>query len=243
MPNLVRIKAWELPLDFYELADDSARVRAVEAVCCKAEPYVGPRLLPPMTIWQEAIVVGFCSLVGAPLVGLAAFGTSLYFGWYKLLACLLVISVALAVQPLPHVVRFRRHRLSLLMARYFGLEFIVDRDDGPVAAVVCTAAAFGGLSDGTVVSADRVPRLHLACPHGVMNYGAHIFTSFSRWMVGVDQVTATASAVTATPGLRQFAAPLWGVSASRGSLFKRLSRGEAIGIIPDGIQGSAFHLQ
>ena len=51
------------------------------------------------------------------------------------------------------------------------------------------------------------------------------------------QVTAVAGAVMITPGLRQFAAPLWGVGAGRKNLLKRLDRGETIGLIPDGING------
>ena len=57
-------------------------------------------------------------------------------------------------------------------------------------------------------------------------------------LIGNDQVTAVASAVKRTPGLRQFATPLWPVGASREELSMRLQeRGQTIGIIPDGING------
>ena len=45
--------------------------------------------------------------------------------------------------------------------------------------------------------------VNLACPHGVVNYGATVFTFFSRWLTGADQLTAVADAVKRAPGLRQ----------------------------------------
>ena len=82
------------------------------------------------------------------------------------------------------------------------------------------------------------PMINCACPHGVMNFGAVAFCFLSRWLIGNDQVTAVASAVKHTPGLRQFAAPIWPVGASRKELSTRLKeRGQTVGIIPDGING------
>lgn len=236
--RLVRIETWRLPLDFFELADDDARFRAMEAVTVSADKSDNKKPLPEMSVLEEAQCVLYCALVGTPLVLLVGFIASIALGWWWMLACLIAITSALALQPLPRSLKYRRSRLSILLCRYFALEFLFDRDDGPIAAVAATRAALkAGVPDGSVIADDGVSRLHLACPHGVMNYGAVIFTTLSRWLVGVDQLTAVAGAVQATPGLRQFAAPLWGVGASRSSMQRRLLKGETMGLIPDGING------
>ena len=236
MPNLVRIQLWRLPLDFFELPNDEARSCAVESVTIPAIP--GPRSLPPMTAWEESLCMLYCMLLGTPLILLLLVPGCIAFGCFRGLVLVLGIVAMLYLQPLPRHLKYRRSRLAILLCRYFAMEFLFDRDDGPIAACAGTRGALKqDVPDGAVIASDGISRLHLACPHGVMNYGAVIFTSLSRWLVGVDQLTAVAGAVSSTPGLRQFAAPLWAVSASRASLSSRLTRGETIGLIPDGING------
>jgi len=236
--RLVRVETWRLPLEFFELADDDARFRAVEAVTVTAESIEKPMSMPALSVWEEAQCVLYCSLVGTPLVMFFGVLVCFVLAWWWTFTGLFISAAALTLQPLPCSLKYRRSRLAILLCRYFALEFLFDRDDGPIAAVAGTRAALkAGMPDGSVVAVDGISRLHLACPHGVMNYGAVIFTTLSRWLVGVDQRTAVAGAVQATPGLRQFAAPLWGVDASRASMHRRLLVGETIGLIPDGING------
>ena len=45
------------------------------------------------------------------------------------------------------------------MARYFALEFILDKDDPRIGSLAAGCAA---VSDGAVVASDGIPRLHLA---------------------------------------------------------------------------------
>ena len=101
--------------------------------------------------------------------------------------------------------------------------------------MAATAAALDASQpEGGTTNPGGVGVVNLACPHGVVNYGATIYTFFSRWLTGTDQLTAVADAVTRAPGLRHFAAPLWPVSASSGSLGRLLARGEAVALCVSG---------
>merc|ERR1712228_1006052 len=96
----------------------------------------------------------------------------------------------------------------------------------------------------------------LACPHGVLNFGAIIWVFFSRWITGLEQYTAGAHVVAWVPGLRYLCASLWIISADRSSIKRALQeppkitdkagqkigtevprRGGMVGIVPDGIAG------
>ena len=111
----------------------------------------------------------------------------------------------------------------------------VDETPGQQQAMTDPSSSSSSSSSSRVVIGG--PMINMACPHGVMNFGAVVFCYFSRWLVGSDQVTAVAGAVQVTPGLRQFAAPIWPVGASREELSALLQRKKVIGIIPDGING------
>ena len=122
-----------------------------------------------------------------------------------------------------------------MWAKYFGFEIrfeiIIDRDQSPQAKVAATAAALDASQpEGGTTNPGGVGVVNLACPHGVVNYGATVFTFFSRWLTGADQLTAVADAVKRAPGLRHFTAPLWPVSASSSSLGRLLARGEAVAL-------------
>lgn len=124
--------------------------------------------------------------------------------------------------------------MGVTLARYFGMEFVLDashpmffpgrasEEDAPPESLKCLAGH---------------AMVNLAGPHGVMNYGAAIFCFFSRWLVGSDQCTAAADVVRFVPGLRHFTAPLWIVPASRREIAKRFDAKEMLGIVPDGISG------
>ena len=244
--RLVKYQVWRLRDDFFELETEDARFAALAEVCVPAEPLQGPRVLPPMSAWEQSIVIGYCSLVALPLGILSSSAICVGFGWWRLLGLTLAGSLTLALQPLPFTRESRRRRVGLLLCKYFALELMCDRDAGPFSAMFGTPAA-GCDSQGRKGRSARVsseaigrdgPVISCACPHGVMNYGAVAFSFLSRWFIGNEQVTAVASAVKHTPGLRQFAAPLWPVDAGRDELLPRLKeRGQTVGIIPDGING------
>ena len=51
------------------------------------------------------------------------------------------VSFMLLYHPISHALAYRRNRLGLVWAKYFGLEIIIDRDQSPQAKVAATAAA------------------------------------------------------------------------------------------------------
>ena len=149
------------------------------------------------------------------------------------------VSFMLVYRPGSHALAYRRNRLGLVWAKYFGFEIrfeiIIDRDQSPqaMAATDCCRArclTARGRHDQPGRRGRGQPMVNLACPHGVVNYGATVFTFFSRWLTGADQLTAVADAVKRAPGLRHFTAPLWPVSASSSSLGRLLARGEAVAL-------------
>lgn len=125
------------------------------------------------------------------------------------------------------------------MARYFSVVAVIDRRD-PLQGHFCTP------------DVDRkekpFPIVPLACPHGVLNFGATVWVYFERWMIGVEQYSAGITAVCYIPGLRYFVQPLWFVPVDRASLKRCLRerpmegrpRGGCVGVVPDGIAG-IFH--
>jgi hypothetical protein len=263
MVRLVRVQLWRLPLNFFEGTDETWRYAEVERVTVPALPRTEARQLPSMSRREELAVVAYCSLLASPLLFLLLLIVFCWFHCWRALGLLIALVVTLVLQPLPHTREARMKQVGILLARYFALEILFDRADaGPLARVACTRACNGfGITDvvltpttakalaagGSAVeeqpqtaslsSSSRAPMINMATPHGVMNFGAVSFCWLSRWLVGSDQVTAVAGAVQATPGLRQFAAPLWPISAGRSALMGRLQRGQDIGIIPDGING------
>jgi hypothetical protein len=51
------------------------------------------------------------------------------------------VSFMLLYHPISHALAYRRNRLGLVWAKYFGFEIIIDRDQSPQAKVAATAAA------------------------------------------------------------------------------------------------------
>ena len=58
MVRLVKYELWRLRDDFFELESESARFAALEKVSLPAEARDGPRPLPPMSAWEQTIVIG-----------------------------------------------------------------------------------------------------------------------------------------------------------------------------------------
>jgi len=148
--------------------------------------------------------------------------------------------VALALHPFdPYSMQARRRKIGLIMARYFSVVAVIDRQD-PLQGHFCTPGV------------DRIekpfPLVPLACPHGVVNFGATVWVYLERWIIGMEQYTAGVPAVRYVPGFRYFVQPLWFVPVDRASLQRSLRerptegrpRGGCVGVIPDGIAG-IFH--
>lgn len=231
MVKLQTIRIWALPYNFFEARDDVARFAMLAGVTSDSVSRDSLRLPPPMPVLEQVIAVATCSLVAVPLVlPLALVALCVAGCWVALTALLLLVGLSM-LHPISHSLAYRRNRLGLVWAKYFGFEIVIDRDQSPQARVAATAAALdASQTDGGTTNPGGVGVVNLACPHGVLNYGASVFTFFSRWLTGADQLTAVADAVKRAPGLRHFTAPLWPVGASRGSLERLLARGAAVAL-------------
>lgn len=229
MVRLQTIRVWALPYHFFEARDDAVRFAMLATVTSDSVTRESLRLPPPMPILEQVIAVATCSLVAVPLVLPLALSTLCVAGCWMTLAALLLLVAVSMLHPISHALAYRRNRLGLVWAKYFGFEIIIDRDQSPQAKVAATAAALDASQpEGGTTNPGGVGVVNLACPHGVVNYGATVFTFFSRWLTGADQLTAVADAVKRVPGLRHFTAALWPVSASSSSLGRLLARGEAV---------------
>merc|ERR1712232_898086 len=137
----------------------------------------------------------------------------------------------------PFSIETRRRRIGLIMARYFSFVALFDRQD-PWQRIWCTPEVDKALTK-------PFPVIPLACPHGVMNFGATIWVYFERWICGIEQYTSGVSLVRYVPGLRYFVQPLWFINVDRASIKRRLQerptetrpRGGCVGVVPDGIAG------
>lgn len=234
--RLQKLQAWKLPLDFFD-RDDAEKLLLLESVTCDAEP-IPPRQVPPMAWSLQLLVIGYFLLIFMPLGLLLLFLTLLAFGTYLQLGFFIAVTIVLASHPLPHSLTHRRNKLGVLIAQYFALEYILDRDnkhDHGFSARVATSAVKIPDSEGDLTGVG--PFVNLACPHGVINFGAVSYCFMSRWLVGSDQTTCVADVVASTPGLRHFVASIWPISASAKSLGAHLKKGEMVGLCPDGISG------
>jgi hypothetical protein len=73
--------------------------------------------------------------------------------------------------PISDALAYRRNRLGLVWAKYFGFEIrfeiIIDRDQSPQAKVAATAAALDASQpEGGTTNPGGVGVVNLACPHG-----------------------------------------------------------------------------
>mgnify|MGYP006141705107 CR=1 FL=1 len=238
MPSFERIQLWRLPLSFFDASlDDASRFKMLAAVTSPAEQLSTPRLPPPMPWHHQAAALLLLSLIALPLALLGALVVLPLAGCHRSAAGVLLLALLLAFHPLPWgKLLYRRNVAGLLVARYFGLEVVVDRSAGEPERVVATPATLDpSHADGKTVRPTAV--VNLACPHGVVNFGACVFACLSRWLTGSDQLTSVADATGRTPGLRHFLAMTWPISAARKELHRRLSAGHTVGIVPDGING------
>uniref|UniRef100_A0A7S2VLY1 Acyltransferase n=1 Tax=Zooxanthella nutricula TaxID=1333877 RepID=A0A7S2VLY1_9DINO len=245
--NLVAFELWRLPMNFFSLSS-AEQWQAIARVTVAARPLSEPRQ-PCRLTWQEdlAAVTYFLVILGLPLLvpllaGALAVLRSPYLKWW-------VATVAiLALHPMPkYHVWYRRNRLGVLLAKYFTVTLLVDKGH-PDCALAGTPAIDETPPPPPVVS--------LACPHGVLNFGAIVWVFFSRWICGLEQYTAGASVVDKVPGLRYLAATLWFVPVDRHSLKRALQEkprirdsngrllgtdkpryGGMVGMVPDGIAG------
>jgi len=138
--------------------------------------------------------------------------------------------------------------MGVIIAKYFTVTFLLDRSSHPDYATAGTPTVEDNPMPAPVVA--------LACPHGVINFGAIVWVYFSRWVMGLEQYTAGVSIVSKVPGLRYLVAPISVIPVDRNSLKRRLQEpvrltdekgqrlsakvprtGGMIGIVPDGIAG------
>merc|ERR1712037_850415 len=90
-----------------------------------------------------------------------------------------------------------------------GFAFVIDRQD-PLQGHFCTP---------DVDKKEKpFPHVPLACPHGVVNFGATVWVFFERWLIGMEQYSGGIPVVNYVPGLRHFMQALWVVPVGRASL-------------------------
>jgi hypothetical protein len=238
MPEFQRIQLWRLPLSFFDASlDDAARFKLLAAVTVKAEKLSTPRPPPPMPWHHQAAALLLCSLIALPLVLLGAVCALPVVGWHRSAVGVVLLTLMLALHPLPWgKLAYRRNAAGLLIARYFGLEVVIDRRAGEPERIFGTPVTLDpSHADGATARQTAV--VNLACPHGVINFGACVFACLSRWLTGSDQLTSVADATGRTPGVRHFLAMTWPISAARAAVHEHLSGGHTIGLVPDGING------
>jgi hypothetical protein len=132
MPEFQRIQLWRLPLSFFDASlDDAARFKLLAAVTVKAEKLSTPRPPPPMPWHHQAAALLLCSLIALPLVLLGAVCALPVVGWHRSAVGVVLLTLMLALHPLPWgKLAYRRNAAGLLIARYFGLEVVIDRRAG-----------------------------------------------------------------------------------------------------------------
>lgn len=246
-PDLVAIELWRLPTDFFGL-DEKAQWDAFAAATKPAQKLTKPQNPCKLTLTEDLIASSyFLTILGIPLLlpvvtlTLLARGNS-YWKWW-----LLGVSF-FALHPIPaYLPWYRRNKIGVILAKYFTMTVLVDRRH-PEMKYAGTPAI-----EENPIQAPLVP---LACPHGVLNFGAIIWVFFSRWVCGLEQYTAGANIVTKVPGLRYLCASLWVIPADGKSIKRALQeppkledssgkrfgsdtprRGGMVGIVPDGIAG------
>ncbi|CAK0836565.1 unnamed protein product [Prorocentrum cordatum] len=204
-----------------------------------------------MTFGEDVLAVAyFLVILGLPVAlpvataGLVVARSPLLKWWVLLLA-------ALALHPIPPFKDwYRRNRMGVILAKYFTMTLVFDMSHPhPMMKNLGTPA----VEENPQKIAPMVP---LACPHGVLNFGAIVWVFFSRWICGLEQYTAGAPVVAWVPGLRYLCASLWIIPASRKSIKRGLQehprtedkdgkridtdvprRGGMVGVVPDGIAG------
>eukprot|EP00931_Biecheleriopsis_adriatica_P011755 TRINITY_DN112830_c0_g1_i1.p1 TRINITY_DN112830_c0_g1~~TRINITY_DN112830_c0_g1_i1.p1 ORF type:complete len:387 (-),score=65.02 TRINITY_DN112830_c0_g1_i1:154-1314(-) len=245
--DLIAVELWRLPTNFFAL-DSTEQWKAMAEVTVPATRLSQPRQPCKLSLQQEVTAVAyFVVILGLPLaVPLMSVGLLLarspYLKWWILLVALL------ASHPIPpYQAWYRRNSIGVILAKYFTMTFIFDKSQPDMKHVATP-----------LIEADpaKSPIVTLACPHGVLNFGAIIWVFFSRWLIGLEQYTAGASVVTWVPGLRYLCASLWIIPVDRKSLKRALQetprledkhgkrfdtdvprRGGMVGIVPDGIAG------
>ena len=175
MVRLQTIRVWALPYHFFEARDDAARFAMLATVTSDSVNRDSLRLPPPMPILEQVIAVATCSLVAVPLVLPLALSALCIAGrWMALTALLLLVALSM-LHPISHALAYRRNRLGLVWAKYFGFEIVIDRDQSPQAKVAATAAALdASQTDGGTTNPG--PRLPAACGSGI-----------SRSVAGIDR--------------------------------------------------------
>lgn len=234
------IELWRLPLNFYRL-ELNEQWKALAEVTSPVEPNLMKKRTPCSMVWSEQLeaILWMLLCLGLPL-GILPISLVLWFVSPSTLKYWAAALAVLAFHPLtPYSIETRRRKIGLIMARYFSFVVAVDRKD--------PQQRHFGTPD--VDKLDKhFPLVPLACPHGVLNFGATIWVYFERWLIGMEQYTAAAPIVTYVPGLRYFMQALWPVSADRSSLKRCFRerpsdvkpRGGCVGIVPDGVAG-IFH--
>lgn len=246
-PDLVAIELWRLPINFFAL-DAKSQWDAFASVIVPAKKLSKPRVPCKLSLKEDLLAsCYFLNILGLPLLvplvslSLLIKGSS-YLKWW-----LLGVGF-LAFHPIPkYLPWYRRNRLGVILAKYFTMTMLIDRSH-PEMKHAGTPAV-----EETPVKAPLVP---LACPHGVLNFGAMTWIFFSRWICGLEQYTAGASIVPKVPGLRYLCASLWLIPVDGKSIKRALQepprledkngtrfstdmprRGGMVGVVPDGIAG------
>lgn len=234
------IELWRLPLTFYELPLEE-QWKCIAKVTKPAVRYDKPRQPCPMSPWNQAAFIGWSLVVCGMPIAMVLFTVLAIFLSPGFLKYWIPTLIALALHPIePFKTSYRRQQIGLLMARYFSMTVIVDRSD--------PLMEHWGTPEIDKAGAGREPIIPLACPHGVMNFGAVIWVFFARWISGKEQYTAGAPSLMHIPGLRYLVAALWFCHADKKSLKKALQetpradtkRGGTVALCPDGIAG-IFH--
>ena len=249
------VRFWQLPSNFFSL-ELSEQWQALEAVTSQAVPLSKPRSPCPLSLRDDLLASCFFLITLTLPIGIALMCfVFMILGWWWHLSLLFLISLMLALHPIPrYSIQGRSNEVIIAICKYFTFEILVDRND-PFQDGFFRMLATQEVNKESF-QLKHLPAIYLACPHGVFNYGAIIWCCISRWFTGWYQVTGAAMAVTKVPGLRYMDLPIWIENPTRKNIKKEMQKanpklrrnsevaaegqrtGGMLGMVPDGILGA-----
>ncbi|CAE7206851.1 DGAT2, partial [Symbiodinium pilosum] len=191
----------------------------------------GPEGFPPkcltnqsaITLAEELMVMAAMLVcMGGPLFMFIFGAAAMYLGSWRDKAAYVLLAAILAGHPLPGAgskfsQTLMKSRLTGWMNKYFSYRILWCDDDVEIAR-------------------QRMPWIGVGPPHGVLPFANMLSIPILNNFLGCPFVGAAANVVFKTPGLRYLMA--YGcVTADRKDMTKALSRGQCVGILPDGVAG------
>ena len=187
-PRSYCLDAWRCPAQCLALGADDRRAVVDEFIVTSEPGGFADRALAhksTISVFDEALViVTLLVVMGGPLFLLLSFVFCIFFGSWLNCASWLLVTVVLALHPLPHCeLMLRQSRLSAALYRYFSYRFVWSGDAREIA--------------------ERIPAwIGAGPPHGVLPFANVLSIPAINTFAFRHFVGAAASVVKSTPFLR-----------------------------------------